>query len=268
MKGDDKMQCRKKEMKSRKKKKWVLPVSIIGGVLLLCMVVAGVCLLRHCSGTYIRTNNGRHMVVFDTIGPVVLSTEDKPGRFDGIETGDRVLVICGFLHETYPAQSDAKFVMRLGKGDLEEIPQKHREELTELEWLAEHTDALGENDEGFPDWGLTLSVKDVTPTGLTLVCTKNGGNPTGELTCGTDYHLIVLEDGIWKDVPTVIEEYAWNSLAYHFPEGQDTEFDYTWEWLYGTLPAGTYRLTKGFMDFRGAGDYDTAVYWVEFEITE
>lgn len=123
-------------------------------------------------------------------------------------------------------------------------------------------------DEGFPDWGLTLSVKDVTPTGLTLVCTKNGGNPTGELTCGTDYHLIVLEDGVWKDVPTVIEEYAWNSLAYHFPEGQDTEFDYTWEWLYGTLPVGTYRLTKGFMDFRGAGDYDTAVYWVEFEITE
>lgn len=123
-------------------------------------------------------------------------------------------------------------------------------------------------DEGFPDWGLTLSVKDVTPTGLTLVCTKNGGNPTGELTCGTDYHLIVLEDGVWKDVPTVIEEYAWNSLAYHFPEGQDTEFDYTWEWLYGKLPAGIYRLTKGFMDFRGAGDYDTAVYWVEFEITE
>lgn len=123
-------------------------------------------------------------------------------------------------------------------------------------------------DEGFPDWGLTLSVKDVTNTGLTLVCTKNGGNPTGELTCGTEYHLSVLEDGVWKDVPTVIEEYAWNSLAYHFPEGQDTEFNYTWEWLYGKLSAGTYRLTKGFMDFRGAGDYDTAMYWVEFEITE
>lgn len=123
-------------------------------------------------------------------------------------------------------------------------------------------------DEGFPDWGLTLSVKDVTSTGLTLVCRKEGGNPTGLVKCGTDYHLIVLEDGTWKDVPTVIEEYAWNSLAYNFPEGQDTEFTYSWEWLYGKLPAGTYRLTKGFMDFRGTGDYDTAVYWVEFEITE
>ena len=121
-------------------------------------------------------------------------------------------------------------------------------------------------DEGFPDWGLTLSVKDVTSTGLTLVCSRRGGNPTGELECGTDYHLIVLEDGTWKDVPTVIDEYAWNSLAYWIFEGQDTEFEYSWEWLYGKLPAGTYRLTKGFMDFRGAGDYDTAVYWVEFEI--
>lgn len=123
-------------------------------------------------------------------------------------------------------------------------------------------------DAGFPDWGLTLSVKNVTSTGLTLVCTKNGGNPTGELMCGTDYHLIVLEDGTWKDVPTVIENYAWNSLAYWIWEGQDTEFDYSWEWLYGKLPAGIYRLTKGFMDFRDAGDFDTAMYWVEFEITE
>lgn len=123
-------------------------------------------------------------------------------------------------------------------------------------------------DEELPDWGLTLSVKNVTPTGLTLVCTQKGGNPTGELRCGTDYHLIVLEDGTWKDVPTVIEEYGWNSLAYIIWAGQDTEFEYSWEWLYGKLPAGTYRLTKGFMDLRGSGDYDTARYWVEFEITE
>ena len=123
-------------------------------------------------------------------------------------------------------------------------------------------------DEGFPDWGLTLSVRDVTSTGLTLVGRKEGGNATGLLRCGTDYRLIVLEDETWKDVPTVIEEYGWNSLAYNFPEGQATEFECSWEWLYGKLPAGTYRLTKGFMDFRETGDYDTAMYWVEFEIKE
>lgn len=129
------MKPRNKEKKSGKKKKWVLPVSIIGGVLLLGVIVIGAFLLRHCSGIYVRTSDGRHMVVFDDIGPVIVSTKDKPDRFDGIETGDRVIVVCGFLHETYPAQSDAKFVLRLRKGDLEEIPQKHREELLEHGWL-------------------------------------------------------------------------------------------------------------------------------------
>ena len=34
-------------------------------------------------------------------------------------------------------------------------------------------------DEGFPNWGLTLSVKDVTESGLTLVCTQSGGESAG-----------------------------------------------------------------------------------------
>ncbi len=262
------MKCRNNEEKFGKKRKWVLPMSIIAGALFLCLVVTGVFLLRHCSGIYVRTSGGRHMVVFDDIGPVVLSTKDKPDRFDVIETGDRVIAICGALDETYPGQSDAKFVLRLWKGDLEDIPKKDREALPELGRLFENADPTAKDDQGFPDWGLTLSVKDVTPTGLTLVCTKNGGNPTGELMCGDEYHLIALEEGNWKDVPTVIEEYGWNSMAYWITEGQDTEFEYSWEWLYGKLPAGTYRLTKEFMDFRGTGEYDTAKYWVEFEIEE
>jgi len=120
----------------------------------------------------------------------------------------------------------------------------------------------------FPDWGLSLSVKDVTSTGVTLVCTKEGGNPTGELMCGTDYRLLVSENGIWKNVPTVIENYGWDDLGYRISEEQETEFPISWEWLYGELPAGTYRLEKEFMDHRGPGDYDTAVYRVEFEIRE
>lgn len=251
-----------------KKRKWLLPVSIIAGVLLLCVIGIAVFLVENCSGIYVRTSGGRNMVVFDKIGPVVLSNKEKPDQFDGLETGDRVLAIGGALNETYPGQSEAKFVLRLWKGDLEDIPQKDREALPELGRLFEIADSVVAEDEGFPDWGLSLSVKNVTPTGLTLVCTQKGGNPTGELQCGTEYHLIVLEDGIWKDVPTIIEEYGWNSMAYLISEGQDTEFDISWEWLYGKLTAGTYRLTKGFMDFREAGDFDTAKYWVEFAITE
>ena len=121
------------------------------------------------------------------------------------------------------------------------------------------------DDEGFPDWGLTLSVKDVTPSGLTLVCTQSGGEPSGDLQTGTDYKLIVLKEA-WEEVPTIIENYGWDSLAYLISADGVTEFEYNWEWLYGELPPGTYRMVKGFMDFRGSGDYDNFDYWVEFEI--
>ena len=121
-------------------------------------------------------------------------------------------------------------------------------------------------DEGLPNWGIGLSVKDITEFGLTLVCTRSGGNPAGELQTGSDYNLIVLKDGTWQEVPTIIEEYGWTAEAYMVPKDDIVEFKINWEWLYGKLPTGTYRITKEFTDFRGTGDYDNFVYWTEFEI--
>ena len=131
--------------------------------------------------------------------------------------------------------------------------------------IDERVDSPAVSDEGFPNWGLTLSVKDVTESGLTLVCTQSGGELTGELQTGSDYKLIVLKEA-WEDVPTIIEDYGWTAEAYMIAEDDVTEFEYNWEWLHGKLPAGTYRLVKGFTDFRESGDYDSFTYWVEFEI--
>ena len=133
--------------------------------------------------------------------------------------------------------------------------------------FAYHVEAKerGMEDQGFPDWGLTLSVKDVTDSGLTLVCTQSGGEAEGEMQTGSDYKLIVLKER-WQDVPTIIEDYGWTAEAYMIAKDDVTEFEINWEWLYGKLPKGTYRLIKGFMNFRGSGDYDNFAYWTEFEI--
>ena len=125
-------------------------------------------------------------------------------------------------------------------------------------------------DEGFPGWGITLSVKNVTSTGVTLVCTQSGGEPTGTLQTGTPFRLITLADGTWKE-PEYLSleegvERGWNSIAYLVPMEDTVEWEISWEYLYGELPVGTYRLVKEFMDFRKTADYDTAEYWVEFEI--
>ncbi len=114
--------------------------------------------------------------------------------------------------------------------------------------------------------GLELTAKDVTPSGMTLVVKQNGGNATGEIQTGEDYSLKVNKNGEWVDVETVIEDYAWNSIAYMIEKDGEREFEIDWEWLYGKLERGKYKLVKSFMDFRGTGDYDSTILGVEFEI--
>lgn len=127
------------------------------------------------------------------------------------------------------------------------------------------------NDKGFPDWGLTLSVENVTSTGLTLVVNQSGGNPTGELMTGEPYRLFTLVDDTWEVVeelplPEGVDARAWNSIGYSIYKGETREFEINWEWMFGELPSGTYRIIKEFMDFRKTADYDTSEYWVEFNI--
>lgn len=117
-------------------------------------------------------------------------------------------------------------------------------------------------------WGITLSVKDVTSTGCTLVCTQSGGAPTGELGTGTPYWLQVWNDGQWQAVEETPSEYerAWNDIGLLITMEGITEWEVNWEWVYGSLPGGTYRIGKTIMDFRGPGDYDEQVYYAQFEI--
>ncbi len=119
------------------------------------------------------------------------------------------------------------------------------------------------------DWGIILSAKEVTPTGLTLVIGQSGGKPTGSLQYGSDYQLEVLKDGTWEAVPYAIEgDVAWTAEAYMVKMGDSAEIPVVFEHLYGALPVGSYRITKSFMDFRGTDAYDTQSFSAAFEISQ
>ena len=120
------------------------------------------------------------------------------------------------------------------------------------------------------DWGITLEAEDITPTSLTIQCTQSEGNPTGELNTGSWYIVEnwTQENG-WKEVDYVIKDnIGWTMEAWLIPANSTSEWEVDWEWLYGKLPVGKYRIGKEIMDFRETGDYDKAVYYAEFEITE
>ena len=117
-------------------------------------------------------------------------------------------------------------------------------------------------------WGITLTAENVNPTSATIKCTQSGGEPTGELHTGSWYILEnwTQENG-WTEMPYIIDgEIGWTQEAWIIPMNNTCEWEINWEWLYGTVQNGKYRIGKEITDFRATGDYEKAVYFVEFEI--
>ena len=113
--------------------------------------------------------------------------------------------------------------------------------------------------------GVDMTLLDVTPISAKLQIS----NETDlDIQFGEDYNLQVLEDGEWKDVPYLIDNWAITAIAYNVPEDGTVEWDVNWETFHGKLEPGTYRIVKSVMDFRGTGDYTNYYYNVEFEIME
>lgn len=118
-------------------------------------------------------------------------------------------------------------------------------------------------------WGIQLTATKITPTGMTLVCKQSGGEPTGELLTGSYYLLEESINGQWLPVEMLPSEYelVWTDEAWIIPMNDTVEWEVAWEWLYGELPDGNYRIGKKIMDFRSAGNYDEKIYYANFEVT-
>lgn len=112
--------------------------------------------------------------------------------------------------------------------------------------------------------GVTLHAEAVTDKGMTLVCTQSGGNPSGELQTGMAVCLEQKDEkGAWQEVEFYEAEPVWTDEALMIPRDDTVRWEVDWSWLYGSLPDGTYRLSKEIMDFRGTGDYDTYILYTD-----
>lgn len=113
--------------------------------------------------------------------------------------------------------------------------------------------------------GLSLEMKNITPTGATLVFQQADGNPTGTLQFGDDFIIEKQEKGEWKAVSVVVEgNYGFHDLAYPLENDSMRETEADWEWLYGKLEPGEYRIGKSVHDFRETGDYDQYMIYGHF----
>lgn len=115
------------------------------------------------------------------------------------------------------------------------------------------------------DWGITLTVKDVTSSGLTLACSQSGGIAKGSLETGSEYWLEKLENNVWIKVQPAADP-VWDMMSHLIPRDETIEWNLNWTWLYGEIGAGNYRICKTIMDFADSGVSESQFYCAEFEI--
>ena len=116
------------------------------------------------------------------------------------------------------------------------------------------------------EWGATLSVKNVTASGLTIVCEQSGGDNVSELNTGSYYVIQKRTETGFVNVEYLPHEYdiGWTMEAWIIPLNSTTTWDVNWEWLYGKLEPGEYRIGKEISNFKGPGDFDQEIIYAHF----
>ncbi len=117
-------------------------------------------------------------------------------------------------------------------------------------------------------WGVGLEVESASHTGATVVFRST---EVGQIFTGSHFVLQKLTNGEWVDIPT-LQDAIFTSEAISIANVR--RFTIDWEWLYGKLPAGHYRIGKhirkdGNVGLSGGSpDSELAVVYGEFSLTE
>ena len=108
------------------------------------------------------------------------------------------------------------------------------------------TDALSPLD------GVTMEVTECSDTSVTIKITNDTDK---DIECGSDFCLEMQDEetGEWRELDEVIDNAAFTSEAYMIEKDSPYEKVINFEWLYGKLEPGRYRIVKTVTDFRGTG---------------
>ena len=103
------------------------------------------------------------------------------------------------------------------------------------------------------DIGVSMDLSDITPSGATVHFYRYSTENAGELSYGESFILEKESKNKWEAVPEIIGEAACTDIAYSIPENDTSEIETNWEWLYGPLSPGTYRIRKTVLNSKDDG---------------
>lgn len=192
------------------------------------------------TGLLITTDNGSLHLFIPENATLTFYADGVSAAPESLRPGDRVFAWYDSIKETYPAQASSERLVI--------VP------------------ALPDLPETLPD-GISFSVLpgSVTPNGASF---RLFHNTNAALQFGSDFALQKCKDGEWHDLPYTIENGAFTMEAYYLPKGEPRTLEIRWDWLYGELLPGEYRLVKTITDFRHTGDFDNYTLPAVFTIGE
>lgn len=111
---------------------FLLVLLLIAACLIGVMVMGS---LSISTGRCLVADNGSVMLILEG-SPIVMHSRYGDGMFDGLSTGDEIMVLHDGIQETYPGGTGVYFVFRLGGGSIADIPAEVIDSLTEMGWIS------------------------------------------------------------------------------------------------------------------------------------
>lgn len=115
-------------------------------------------------------------------------------------------------------------------------------------------------------FGVSMTIKEGTVSSIGLIVVFEN---ISEKKCIYGEHFLLEKkiSGRWYQVPVAIDgDYGFNDIGYVLDSGDNREWKVDWNWLYGSLDIGEYRIVKDILDFRDTGDYDKYYLAAEFTV--
>ncbi len=114
---------------------------------------------------------------------------------------------------------------------------------------------------------VNISIKEgtLTKTGATIIITDNNPN---KIIYGTSFYIEKYENSDWHEVMPINNNYGFDDMAYYVDENGKLELEQNWEYIYGKLNKGIYRIVKdvAFESDVPITPEDIYYIWTEFEI--
>lgn len=116
-------------------------------------------------------------------------------------------------------------------------------------------------------WGIAFTAENITPSGLTIVCSQTGVDVDGELFATSYFNLSKYDNNEWIEVEYILpeSEITWTGEALRVVRNDVVKWDVNWESIYGNLPAGLYRVNQDVVNSEW-GRHNTVTYHIDFNV--